>query len=161
MVSIRSARRADEAALRALDLATWTAEVSPPAPSDPTDSFFNDATLPADVLVADQGGTVVGYVRLSQQGPLGSHDHVLMINGLAVAPDHQGAGLGRALVQAALDRAQSRAARKVSLRVLAPNVRARSVYEACGFVVEGVLRGEFLLQGKFVDDVFMAHHLEK
>ena len=39
--------------------------------------------------------------------------------------------------------------------------RQTSAPEACGFVVEGVLRGEFLLQGQSVDDVFMAHHLEK
>jgi len=78
------------------------------------------------------------------------------IRGLAVAPDHQGRGLGRALVQAALDAARERGARKVTLRVLAPNTAARALYESCGFVVEGVRRDEFFLDGRYVDDVLMA-----
>jgi len=40
-----------------------------------------------------------------------------------------------------------------------PNAAARRVYDACGFVVEGVLREEFLLDGRYVDDVFMARDL--
>ena len=50
-------------------------------------------------------------------------------------------------------------ARKLSLRVLGGNSRARRLYEACGFVVEGILRSEFLLGGRYVDDIFMARHL--
>ena len=89
-----------------------------------------------------------------------SHAHVLVINGLAVDPGRQGLGIGSRLIAAALDEARGRGARKVSLRVLASNTRARSLYESCGFVVEGVLRGEFLLHDEFVDDLFMARYLD-
>ncbi len=50
-------------------------------------------------------------------------------------------------------------ARKVTLRVLGHNVAARRLYDRCGFVPEGVLRGEFLLEGRYVDNVLMACHL--
>jgi len=112
------------------------------------------------VLVAEEDSLACGYVRLGQLGPLPSHAHALVIDGLAVHPDRQGRGLGRVLIDAAVDEAGRRGARKVSLRVLAPNTRARSLYERCGFVVEGVLRGEFLLNGEYVDDLFMAVHLD-
>lgn len=161
MLTIRRARPEDEGALLRIHHATWTADVSPGATPDPADPFLDGDTSLTDVLIADQGDAVVGYVRLNQPGPLPSHDHVLVINGLAVVPDRQGAGLGRVLVQAALDEARSRGARKVSLRVLAPNARARHLYEAYGFIVEGVLRGEFLLKGEFVDDLIMARHLDQ
>jgi RimJ/RimL family protein N-acetyltransferase len=59
-------------------------------------------------------------------------------------------------VRAAVDEARRRGARKLSLRVLATNPGARRLYERCGFVVEGVLREEFLLDEVFVDDVLMA-----
>ncbi len=55
--------------------------------------------------------------------------------------------------------ARGRGARKLSLRVLGFNVRARQLYESCGFRVEGVLRAEFYLDGRYVDDVLMAHRL--
>lgn len=159
MLTVRPARLADDAALQPIDLATWTAEVSP-SPSTGLAPVLGAATV-ADVLVAEQDGVVLGYVRLEQPGPLPSHAHVLVVNGLAVEPARQGQGIGRRLLEAALEEARRRGARKVSLRVLAPNTRARRLYESCGFVQEGVLREEFLLDGAHVDDVLMAHHLDR
>ncbi len=159
MVEVREAVPPDEADLLPIHLATWTSDVSPDGPADPTGPFLDEGTRLSDVLVAVEVGRVVGYVRLDQPGPLPAHEHVLVINGLAVAPERQGRGLGRALVQAALAEARTRGTRKVSLRVLAPNERARRLYESCGFLLEGVLRGEFLLDGRYVDDLFLAHHL--
>jgi RimJ/RimL family protein N-acetyltransferase len=43
--------------------------------------------------------------------------------------------------------------------VLGGNAGARALYTACGFVVEGVLREEFWLGGRYVDDVLMARTL--
>ena len=156
---IREARLADEAYLLPLDRATWTAEVSPAPTPDAASSFLTADTDLVDLLVADDNGIVVGYVRLDQTGPLPSHAHVLTINGLAVDPARQGEGIGRLLVLAALDEARCRGARSVTLRVLAPNQTARRLYERCGFVVEGLLREEFLLDGRYVDDVLMRQDL--
>lgn len=156
-MTIRTALQEDEDALVAIHLATWTADVSPDGAPNPSDPFLDPRTALADVLVADDAGRAVGYVRLDQPGPLPSHAHVLVVNGLAVAPERQGCGLGRALLSAALEEARSRGARKVSLRVLAPNERARRLYESCGFVLEGVLREEFLLDGRYVDDLLLAY----
>ncbi len=149
---IRPARADDEAAVRALDAATWSVDVTP--------SPRSAAPIPVDgLLVAEEAGEVVGYVALGRPTRLESNRHVADIRGLAVAPAHQGRGLGRALVEAALAAARERGARKVTLRVLGPNTAARALYESCGFVVEGVRRGEFLLDGRYVDDVLMARHL--
>jgi GNAT superfamily N-acetyltransferase len=156
---VRAARIEDEAALRPIHLATWTADVSPGPDPDPSEPVFDGATL-ADVLVAEDDGRVLGYVRLHQPGPLPSHAHVLVVNGLAVDPARQGGGTGRALIEAAVDEARRRGARKLGLRVLAPNAKARRLYASCGFAVEGVLRGEFRLNGEDVDDLFMARFLD-
>jgi len=56
-------------------------------------------------------------------------------------------------VEACIEQARSRGARKLSLRVLGGNVAARRLYELCGFTVEGVLSDEFFLGGRYVDDV--------
>jgi ribosomal protein S18 acetylase RimI-like enzyme len=146
----------DDAALQLIDQQTWTSAVSPadvPAPGTP---FFDDRTTPDDVLVAERDGEVAGYLTLRREIPLPSHAHVLEVGGLAVGPAHQGQGVGDLLVRAAVEEARRRGARKLALRVLATNPGAQRLYERCGFVVEGVLREEFMLDGVYVDDVLMA-----
>ena len=91
-VTVRPARAEDEVALRPVHLATWTSDVSPGPDPDPDEPVFDAASLP-DVLVAEDDA-VLGYVRLHQPGPLPSHAHVLVVNGLAVAPARQGEGIG-------------------------------------------------------------------
>jgi len=149
---IRPAGAGDAVAIAALDAATWSFDVTPSPRSSVPSSIDG-------MLVAEEGGEIVGYVAVGRATRLESNRHVADIRGLAVAPDHQGRGLGRALVQAALDAARERGARKVTLRVLAPNTAARALYESCGFVVEGVRRDEFFLDGRYVDDVLMARML--
>lgn len=149
----------DEEALREIDQQTWSSSSSPAGVPEPGTPFFADRTVPDDVLVAEVDGTVAGYVALRNTIPLPSHAHVLEVAGLAVGPAHQRQGVSEALLRAAVDEAARRGARKLSLRVLAANPGARRLYERCGFVVEGVLRGEFLLDGVYVDDVLMARDL--
>jgi len=101
VTGIRPADARDGPELTALDVATWSPRVSPAPAPDPASAFFGGGHRPGDVLVAERGGRVVGYV-------------------------------------------------------LAPDASARRLYESCGFVVEGVLRDEFVLDGRPVDDLLMA-----
>jgi ribosomal protein S18 acetylase RimI-like enzyme len=156
---IRPARADDGPALRALDTATWAWWVTPGPDAPPDKPFFGANEAPGDVLVAEEGGAVVGYVALGSPTRLESNRHVMDVRGLAVAPDHQRRGLGRALLEAAAAEARARGARRLRLRVLSANSGAQALYESCGFQVEGVLRGEFLLDGRYVDDVLMAREL--
>ncbi|MEV7098443.1 GNAT family N-acetyltransferase [Amycolatopsis sp. NPDC051045] len=158
-ITIRTARAEDEAALAKIDERTWTSVVSPAPPPSPGTPFFDDDTRPEDFLVAEHDGVVAGYVRLAEGFGIPAHRHVRVIGGLAVDPDRQRLGIAQRLVDAAVAEARQRGARKVTLRVLGHNTGARRVYERCGFVVEGVLRGEFRIDGADVDDVLMAHPL--
>jgi ribosomal protein S18 acetylase RimI-like enzyme len=154
-VSIRRANREDGPALSALDAAVWSPEVSPAPPAPPSREFFRESG-PDSTLVATLDSAIAGYVKLAPVLELDSNRHVLEIRGMAVAPSMHRRGVGRRLIEAAAAEARRRGARRLTLRVLAPNRGARALYEACGFEVEGVLRGEFLLGGSYVDDVLMA-----
>lgn len=156
VTTIRQARLEDEPELRDIDAATWTADVSPAPPPAADAPFFGDRTAPGDVLVAESGHVIAGYAALGQSPRLASHSHVLQIRGLAVHPARQRGGVGRRLVEACIEQARSRGARKLSLRVLGDNIAARRLYESCGFIAEGILREEYFLGGRYVDDVLMA-----
>ncbi len=111
------------------------------------------------MLVAEVDGAVAGYISIRPATELQASSHVQHVTGLAVAPALQGRGVGRALVEAAAAEAGRRGARRLTLRVLGPNSAARRLYDSCGFVVEGVLRGEFHVDGEDIDDVLMARTL--
>ena len=76
--------------------------------------------------------------------------------GAAGRPRYRGRGVGRALIDAAIEQAERDGVRKLTLRVLGHNAPARALYAACGFEVEGVPRELFFLDGGYVDDVLMA-----
>jgi ribosomal protein S18 acetylase RimI-like enzyme len=156
VTTIRLARADDEAVLAKLDERTWTTTVSPAPPPPAGTPFFDDGTRPGNVLVAEHDGAVAGYVRLDEGFGIPAHRHVLVVGGLAVDPERRRLGIARRLVDAAVAEARRRGARKLTLRVLGHNTAARRLYEQCGFVVEGVLRAEFHVDGEDVDDVLMA-----
>ncbi|MFI9647616.1 GNAT family N-acetyltransferase [Streptomyces sp. NPDC052040] len=157
---IRLATFGDEDALGRLDRAIWSPLHSvQPRPEAPYDPFFTARFGPGDHLVAELGGTVAGYLRLGYPTPLECNAHVRQIQGLAVADEARGAGVGRALLRAAREEAARRGARRLTLRVLGHNTPARRLYESEGFTVEGVLPEEFLLDGTYVDDVLMGRFL--
>lgn len=158
--SIRVARPEDDGALTLIDVATWSPlHAVMPEPQAPYPPFFSERHAVEDHLVAESDGRVVGYVRLGRPTPLDCNAHVQQIQGLAVADEARGRGVGRALIRAAVAEARRRGARRITLRVLGHNTPARKLYESEGFVVEGVLPEEFWLAGEYVDDVFMGRPL--
>ncbi|WP_425588979.1 GNAT family N-acetyltransferase [Streptomyces similanensis] len=154
---IRPATLADEEALAALDRDTWSPlHAVQPRPQPPYEPFFTERSGPREILVAETAGEIVGYLRLGLAIPLECNAHVRQIRGLAVAEAARGTGVGRALLRAAREEARRQGARRITLRVLGHNAPARALYASEGYAVEGVLPGEFLLAGEYVDDVLMG-----
>ena len=138
--TVRTATDADEAVITNIDVATWSPSVSPGPPGE-DQPFFGPDRESSDVLVVQADGAVVGWVLLGRDLTLPSADHMLALRGLAVDPDWQGRGLGRRLLEAAACAALNRGAQRLKSRVLSTNEASLAVHRACGFEVEGVLRG--------------------
>lgn len=90
----------------------------------------------AVVLVAEAGpGRVAGYVYaavegndwLSLRGPAG------VIYDLVVDPEHRRAGVGRRLVESALDALGALAATQIVLHTATPNTAAQKLFASVGF----------------------------
>ncbi|MFD7291059.1 GNAT family N-acetyltransferase [Streptomyces sp. NPDC059863] len=155
---IRPALLSDDGPLGELDRATWSSlHAVSPRPEPPYGPFFDALHRPEDFLVAEvDDERIAGYVRVVRSTPLASNAHVRQIQGLAVHEWARGRGVARALLRAAALHARNQGARRLTLRVLGHNAPARALYEAEGYVVEGVLPGEFFLDGGYVDDVLMG-----
>jgi RimJ/RimL family protein N-acetyltransferase len=92
--------------------------------------------------------------------------HVALMS-LQVHPNAQGLGVGRLLLESAINwaigtgRQDTPRVERLELYVRADNVRARNLYESCGFDVEGVRRRFVRTRdGRYVDDLLMARLLE-
>lgn len=159
-VTTRWAVPADEDALAALDAVAWDSRSGFPSMSGRGGPFFSESTPPSVVLVAELDGAVVGYLKLKPWTPLEENAHVLGLQGIATLPSARGRGVGTALLRAAEAVARARGARKIWLGVFGTNPRAQALYAREGYVVEGVRRGEWCIDGVDVDDVLMARYLE-
>jgi predicted N-acetyltransferase YhbS len=81
------------------------------------------------LLVADAGDAVVGYVLASVALTLYANGPVTQIEELIVAPSRRGEGIGRALVEAVVERARAAGAMEVTV----PTRRAGDYYLRLGF----------------------------
>jgi len=160
-LTVRTAVDDDGDALHRIDTTAWDSSSMFPSALATVDErpFFDESHPPGDHLVAVLDGQVVGYVRLRPGTPMPESAHVVQVNGIAVAASARGRGVATALLAAAEQRAREAGASKITLRVLGTNTAARRVYERAGYVVEGVLRGEFRIDGVDVDDYNLARYL--
>ncbi|MGX8905727.1 N-acetyltransferase family protein [Streptomyces netropsis] len=159
---IRPATHADDEELAELNRRAWSPlHAVQPRPRPPYEPFFDARHPPEHILVAavSAGPGLVGYIRLAPATRLVCNAHVRQIQGLVVDDRFRGQGIARAMLRAACEEARRQGARRVTLRVLGHNAPARALYASEGFAVEGVLPGEFLLDGAYVDDVLMGRAL--
>ena len=107
------------------------------------------------VAVSTDDLHVVGHANLKGDGlRVGLHRCEL---GLGVERAHRGHGLGRRLVQTAIDFARTAESLAwIDLRVFAHNALARALYASLGFREVGVLTDRFRIEGEVIDDVLMV-----
>ncbi len=112
----------------------------------------------AAVLVAEDGGRIVGRLSLSRD-PHPASRHVADL-GLMVAESHRRQGVGRALLVEAVAWARASGVRKLELHVFPWNEPALGLYESFGFEREGYRKRHYERGGELVDAVLMAYFLD-
>ena len=103
-----------------------------------------EALLAADgpgehFLVADEGGTVIGYTTSSPYRPKPAYLHTREST-VYVAPAGQGRGAGRALYDDLMPLLAADGVRAVVAGVALPNPASLALHHACGFEVVGTMR---------------------
>ena len=122
---IRAERADDEDAIRSVETAAFGRELEAKIVDDvrASDAFVRDLSL-----VAEDGGDVVGHVLVSRGHVEPSREPILLLGPIGVLPERQGQGIGRALVEAALEGARRLGASCVAL------IGEPALYERFGFV---------------------------
>jgi L-phenylalanine/L-methionine N-acetyltransferase len=108
-------------------------------------------------LVAVEGDRVVGEIGIErEEHPVTRHVATI---GMMVAPDRRGAGVGSALLRAAIDWARRSGVEKLELSVYPDNDAARALYRKFGFTEEGRLTGHSKKRTGYLDEVMMGRWL--
>lgn len=111
----------------------------------------------AAVFVAEGEGEIVGRLSLARDSHPAS-PHVADL-GLMVAAGHRRRGIGRSLLEHAVDWARESGIEKLELHVFPHNEPAILLYEEFGFEREGLRRDHYRRSGGFVDAVLMAYRV--
>ena len=107
-------------------------------------------------LVGEFEGRIVASAGLHLTGASMRRSHVRSL-GIGIAPEWQGKGLGRRLIQRLLDWADNWAGvLRVELTVHADNDHAIALYRSMGFAEEGRHRAYAMKDGRYIDALFMA-----
>jgi ribosomal protein S18 acetylase RimI-like enzyme len=88
---------------------------------------------PDHLIVAELNGAVVGSLMFDYDGHRG------WLNYLAVKPEHQGTGLGRALVTYAEHELGTAGCAKVNLQIRKSNLQAVEFYRRLGYLIDDVV----------------------
>jgi putative acetyltransferase len=112
----------------------------------------------AAVFVADEGGSVLARMSLSRD-PHPASRHVADL-GLMVDERHRRRGIGRMLLEAAVEWARISGVTKLELHVFPWNEPALRLYESFGFEREGFRRRHYDRDGELVDAILMAYLVE-
>lgn len=115
---------------------------------------FASGASPQVVAVDEATDAVVGWADVRTTTDEG-FEHVGTL-GMGVRSDWRRRGLGAALLEAILVRAEERGIERVQLEVFASNEGARALYRRFGFELEGRRRDARRLDGRSEDLVVMA-----
>lgn len=110
--------------------------------------------------VAVNGGTVVGWcdVMLISERPVHAHAGFITIG---IVQEWRGKGLGKRLIQAAIDSARGRGLTRLELIVREENKPAVELYKKMGFEIEGLKRNANRVDGIYENAYVMGLLLDE
>lgn len=109
------------------------------------------------IFVAENEDRLVGFLG-AYGGGFHRNRHSAHIV-IGILQDHVGQGIGRQLFEALEQWASRQQLHRLELTVMCHNERAIRLYRKMGFQTEGVKRDSLWINGKYVDEYYMARIL--
>lgn len=131
---------------------TATFDLEPP-PRTKWEGLLASAHPGDHFLVADDGGTVLGFAYSSSFRPKGAYDATREVT-IYLDPAATGRGVGRRLYDELLARLAASGMRTALACIALPNDASEALHRACGFERQGVLREVGRKHGRWIDVVW-------
>jgi len=162
-VSIRPASRRDAEAIRAIyngevTSSTVTFDMVPRTLDEQVQWIDDHAGGHPAVVAEDATGTVVGFGSLSPYRPRPAYAPTVE-DSVYVHPDHQGRGVGKALLTELVRLAADHGFHSVMARIVGGHEASIALHAACGFASVGVEREVGRKFGRWLDVVVMQRLL--
>jgi GNAT superfamily N-acetyltransferase len=108
-----------------------------------------DASLPlGEVLVAEENGELIGQAQLVADG-----EHAFELTSLAVVESRRGTGIGRQLVEAAIQHCRRHAAVRLLVATAAADIGNLRFYQRQGFRMLRIERDAFDARSGYADGI--------
>ncbi|WP_341321278.1 GNAT family N-acetyltransferase [Solibacillus sp. FSL H8-0523] len=108
--------------------------------ADPSEKNILKYLNKSDVYVALENEVIIGVYLLKEIGP----SKVELMN-IAVAESHQGKGLGKALVQHAIEAAKNSGMQSIELGTGNSSIQQLALYQKCGFRMKEIVHDFFVI----------------
>ena len=143
----------------AVRFGTASFEIEPPSDTQMQSRFTDIVGQNFPYLVADQSGTILGYAYANAYRPRPAYRFTVE-DSIYIHPDHQGHGIGRALLQDLIAQATARGMRQM-IGVIGDTQSEGSIrlHRALGFEQIGLARSVGFKHGRWLDQVLMQKSL--
>jgi ribosomal protein S18 acetylase RimI-like enzyme len=118
-------------------------------------------TAPDDVILGafSESGELIGMIGFIREKTKKMR-HKAKIWGVYVVPEHQGGGVGKALLQEVLRHAAGLTGlERIQLTVASHNQKAKALYAQFGFQVYGLEKKALKLEDRYIDEEMMEYEL--
>lgn len=161
--TVRPAKLEDAASIRSLyrsvaKIAGGLARLEDEITDDYIEHNLHNGVTRGVCIVAESAGKIVGEIHCYPPTPR-VFSHVLSDLTIAVAPDFQGHGVGRAIFTHLLNTVTQNRPEILRVELIAreSNQKAIAFYQSLGFVIEGAMKGRIHRpDGEFEADIPMA-----
>ena len=106
------------------------------------------------IFVAEENQQIIGFIS-GEGGIVNRKKHALNIV-IGVMQNSWGKGIGAALMTQLENWATVRKFHRLELVVMENNHKARTLYIKQGFIEEGIKRDSMMIQGKYINGIYMS-----
>lgn len=106
------------------------------------------------ILVAEEDENIIGFLSALRSSPKRIHHSAYIIIGIREA--YRNLGIGKELFSNLNIWAKENNITRLELTVISTNQPARKLYEKNGFEIEGFRKNSMIIDGAYVDELYMA-----